>query len=260
MSPIVAIPQKDETIRLCLDMRKPNEAIKRTRFPVPTSKDIDILLNITCYFSKLDVRQAFHQLELDESSRYITTFTTHKGLFCYKRLNFGTNAASEIFQSALEKHLCEMEGVRNIHDDIIVFGKSRQEHDMALKQCLEKLATIEIALCKSKCKFLQTELTFFGHNYSKNGIKPDKERINDILNLETPLSICEVRSFLGMLNYCSKFIGDFSTTTSSLRDMIKGNKFEWNQTHEKVFNKLKQKLASSPVMAYFDMDKETYLM
>ena len=259
VSPIVAIPQKDETIRLCLDMRKPNEAIKRTRFPIPTSKDIDILLNGACYFSKLDVRHAFHQLELDESSRYVTTFTTHKGLFRYKRLNFGTNAASAIFQNALEKHLCEMEGVRNMQDDIIVFGKSRQEHGMALKQCLEKLATIGITLRKSKSKFLQTELTFFGHTYSKNFIKPDKERINDILNLETPSSIREVRSFLGMLNYCSKFIGDFPTTTSSLRDMIKGNKFEWNQTHEKVFNKLKQKLASSPVMAYFDMDKETYL-
>ena len=166
-------------------------------------------------------------------------------------MKFGTNA--------LEKHLCEMLGVRNIHDDIIVFGKSRQEHDMALNQCLEKLATIGITLRKSKCKFLQTELTFFGHTYSKNGIKPDKERINDILNLETPSSIREVRSFLGMLNYSSKFIGDFSTTASSLRDMIKGNEFEWNQTHEKVFNKLKQKLASSPVMTYFDVDKETYL-
>ena len=140
VSPIVAIPQKDETIRLCLDMRKPNEAIKRTRFPIPTSKDIDILLNGACYLSKLDVRQAFHQLELDESSRHITTFTTHKGLFRYKRLNFGTSAASEIFQNALEKHLCEMEGVRNIHDDIIVFGKTQTRTRHGIKAMFRKIS------------------------------------------------------------------------------------------------------------------------
>ena len=112
VSPIVAVPQKDNTIRLCIDMGKPNEAIKRTRFPIPTSKDLDILLNGACYFSKLDVRQAFHQLELDEDSRYITTFTTHRGLYRYKRLNFGTNAASEIFKHALEKHLTGLSGVK----------------------------------------------------------------------------------------------------------------------------------------------------
>ena len=62
-------------------MRQPNRAIKRTRFPIPTLTDIDVLLNEACYFSKLDVRKAFHQIELDESCRYLTTFATHRGFF-----------------------------------------------------------------------------------------------------------------------------------------------------------------------------------
>ena len=175
VSPIVAVPQKDNTIRLCIDMRNPNEAIKRTRFPIPTSKDLDILLNGACYFSKLDVRQAFHQLELDEDSRYITTFTTHRGLYRYKRLNFGTNAASEIFQHPLEIHLTWLSGVKNIHDDILVFGTTRHEHDVALKGCLDKLSEIGITLKKSKCKFLQSEITFFGHTQKKVFNQMNKE-------------------------------------------------------------------------------------
>ena len=253
VSPIVAIPQKDNSIRLCTDMRKPNEAIKRTRFPIPTIKDLDILLNGASYFSKLDVRQAFHQLELHEDYRYITTFATHRGLFRNKRLNFRTNAASEIFQNALEKSLRGITGVFNIHDDIFIFRKSSEEYDTALTGCLKKLSEIGITLRRFKCEILKSEIKFFGHTYSTEGIKPDAERIKDIKN---PGNIQEVRSFLGMLNYCAKFIEDFSTLTNPLRDIIKRSKFE---LHQKTFETLKEKLISAPVMAYFDINKEAHL-
>lgn len=260
VSPIVVVAQKDNSVRLCIDMRKPNSAIKRTRYPIPTVSDIDVLLNGSSYFSKLDVRQAFHQLPLHETSRYITTFCTHRGLFRYKRLNFGTNAASEIFQHVLESHLSGLPGVKNIHDDIIIFGKTRNEHDIALKACLKRLSDIGITLKESKCKFLQTEISFFGQIYSKEGIRPDPERIRDIINLEAPSTIRDIRSFLGMLNYCSKFINDFSTLTHPLREIIKQNKFTWNATHQQAFDILKGKLTAIPVMSYFDLDKETKLV
>ena len=185
VSPIVAVPQKDNSIRLCVDMRKPNIAIKRTNFLIPTISDVDVLLNGACYFSKLDVRQAFHQIELEENSRHITTFTTHRGLFRYKRLNFGTNVASEIFQNLLEKNLCDITGAKNIHDDIIIFGKTRTEHDLALTRCLKRLAEIGLTLFKNICKFLESELSFFGNIYLKAGIHPDPKRINDVVNTTT---------------------------------------------------------------------------
>ena len=141
VSLIVAVPKKDGGVRICVDMCLANEAIKRVRHPIPTVDDVSFELNGAQYFSKLALSQAYHQLELDEASRYITTFSTHISLFRYKRLNYGTNAAAEIFQHTLQAQLQGMQGVKNIADDIIVFGKTRKEHDSNLEQCLKESST-----------------------------------------------------------------------------------------------------------------------
>ena len=94
VSPIIAVPKKDGGVRICVDMRQANEAITRIRHPIPTVDDISFKLNGATHFSKLDLSQAYHQLELDEASRYITTFSTNFGLFRYKRSNYGTNASA----------------------------------------------------------------------------------------------------------------------------------------------------------------------
>ena len=139
VSPIVAVPKKDDSVRLCVDMRMPNKAIKRVRYPIPTVNEISIELNGAKFFSKLDLTQAYHQLPLHEDSRYITTFNTHVGLYRYTRLNYGTNAVMEIFQHVLQQNLQGIQGVLNLADDIFVFGKTRREHDTALRNCLERL-------------------------------------------------------------------------------------------------------------------------
>ena len=138
---IVAVPKKNGGVRICVDMREANAAIKRVRHPIPTVEDVSFELNGAKYFSKLDLSQAYHQFELDEASRYITTFSTHVGLFRYKRLNYGTNAAAEIFQYTLQTQLQGLCGVKNIADDILVYGKTRDEHDSNLEKCLQRLST-----------------------------------------------------------------------------------------------------------------------
>ena len=111
ISPVVIVPKQDEQIRLCVDMRAANTAIKRVCHPIPTVRDISLDLNGAKYFSKLDKLQAYHQLELTPSSRKITTFTTHAGLYRFKRLNYGTNSAAEIFQNTLQQLLHGIDGV-----------------------------------------------------------------------------------------------------------------------------------------------------
>ncbi len=110
-----------------------NKAIKRERHPTPTIDDLVHTLNGATVFSKLDLRSGYHQISLAKESRYITTFATHKGLRRYKRLNFGTNSASEIFQNAISEELRDIPGTFNISDDVIVFGKVQSEHDAALQ-------------------------------------------------------------------------------------------------------------------------------
>ena len=131
-------------------MRLPNEAIRRVRHPIQTVNDISLSLNGAQYFSKLDLSQAYHQLELEEQSRYITTFSTLLGLYRYTRLNYGTNAAAEMLQYTLQTALQGLTGFKNIADDIIIFGSTRSEHDKNLDACLTRLACHERITTESK--------------------------------------------------------------------------------------------------------------
>ena len=160
VSPIVVFPKPNQPdkIRLCVDMRMPNQAIQREHHPQPVIDDLITDLNGAKYFSKLDLSSAYHQLELDKDSRSITTFTTHKGLYRYKRLNFGTNSASEIFQNALHNVLNGIEGCRNISDDIIIFGKTEKDHDASLQKVLEVLKANNLKLGLAKCQFDKEQL------------------------------------------------------------------------------------------------------
>eukprot|EP00794_Sanderia_malayensis_P005113 gene5112-biopygen4171 len=177
-------------------MRMPNKAIKRVRYPIPTVNDISVELNGAKYFSKLDLAQAYHQLPLHEDSRYITTFNTHVGLFRYTRLNYGTNAAMEIFQHILQQNLQGISGVINLADDIFVFAKTRDEHDAALQKCLERLQDRGLTLNPKKCKFLQSSISFFGQIFSQQRTRPDPKRVEDLENASVPVNAKDVRSLL----------------------------------------------------------------
>ena len=221
ISPIVAVPKGDDSVRICVDMRKANQAIQRVRHPIPTVDDVNLQLTGAKVFSKLDLSQAYHQLELHEESRYITTFSTHLGLFRYKRLNYGTNAAAEIFQNALQTALQGIPGVCNIADDIIIFGINREEHDKALDACLKRLSDKGLTLNATKCKFLSTSLSFFGQIFSEAGTHPDPKHVLDLLKAPVPANVHEVRSFLGMAKYNSKYIANYATVSAPLRELTK---------------------------------------
>ena len=122
MSPIVtSLKPKDPTkVRICVDMRRANEAIQRQRHVTPTLDDNLHALNRATAFSKLDLNSAYHQLEIHPDSRYIAMFSTHIGLYNYKRLNFGISSASEAFQHTIAQVLSDMPGVKNVSDDILV--------------------------------------------------------------------------------------------------------------------------------------------
>ena len=99
------------------------------------------------------MKQGYLQFELKPESRYLTTFYTHQGLRRFKRLNFGTNSAAEIFNEEIRQTLVDIENVANIYDDILVFGKSQQEHDQALLQVLQCFDDCGLTLGRAKCIF-----------------------------------------------------------------------------------------------------------
>ena len=162
--------------------------------------------NGSTWFSRLDLKQALHQLELEENSRYITTFATHIGLRRYKRLMFGVNAAPEIFQRVLSGILRDIPGVTNFIDDILVFGKTKKEHDESLEKTLALLHAKGEKLNKEKCLFIKNELVFLGHVFGQKGISPEPKKVDAIRKAKPPTSVSELRSFLGMTQFVSRYI------------------------------------------------------
>ena len=142
---------------MCVDMRRVNKEILCTCHITPTMEEIVSDLNAAVKFSKLDLKHGYHQLLLDEDSWYITTFTTHIGLWRYKRLNFGICCASKIFQNAIRETL------GGIH--ILVYGNSLEEHNNNLKQVLSQLRKKGLTLNK-KCAFSQYNLKYLGYIFT----------------------------------------------------------------------------------------------
>ncbi|MCG8046730.1 MAG: RNase H-like domain-containing protein [Candidatus Thiodiazotropha endolucinida] len=260
VSPIVIAPRKNGDIRICVDMRKANEAIKRERHITPTIDDITANLNGAKVFTKIDMNNGFHQCELSQESRNITVFSTHVGLRRYKRLNYGISASPEIFNNEVRKALDGLSGCINISDDIIVYGKDQQDHDRNLQAVFERLKYKNLTLNKSKCLFSQKQVKFFGYIFSENGISADPEMVESIKNAKKPTTPSEVKSFLGMTGYVSRFIPRYSTLTEPLRRLTRENeKWLWTDEQEGAFQTLKDKLTSDTVMVYFDPSKETEL-
>lgn len=253
VSPLVPIIKDNGDLRLCIDMRRANLAIMRENHPLPVMDDFLPRLKNATYFSRLDVKNAFHQLEIRESSRYITTFITHKGMFRYKRLLFGVNCAPEIFQKVMENLLAECENVMNYIDDIIVFGTNIATHDKSLNKVLAVLKNNGVALNSNKCIFKVQSLNFLGHELSSDGIRPAKEKIQSLTEFRSPKSSEELRSFLGLINYVGKFLPDLATKTHSLRQLIRGDTvFVWLPEHEEAFLALKSLLTDVKTLGYFD--------
>ena len=261
ISPLVIVPKKDDNIRLCVDMRAANNAIKRVRHPIPNVKDVSLELNGAKFFTKLDLTQAYHQLELSPSSRHITTFVTHTGIYRFKRLNYGTNSAAEVFQHTLQQVLQGIKGVRNIADDILIFGSTYEEHNTSLEEFLQRLEANGPTLNLGKCLFLKQNLDFFGLVFSKDCVSPDPKQISALANSTTPTTPSEVRSLLGMANFSAQFIPNFATITEPLRMLTHKNiPFTWGDEQENAYQTLKTALISKPVMSYFDPGKETVIL
>lgn len=263
VSPIVVTPKpkKPGDIRLCVDMRRANTAIQRERHVTPTIDDMILDLNGAKVFSKLDLNAGYHQLELHPESRNITTFSTHVGLRRYKRLSFGISSAAEVFQNTLSTALEGLRGVRNISDDIIVFGENQLEHDKNLEAVFKRLSERNLTLNKDKCEFNKSQLEVYGYVFGANGISADPRKVDAIKTAEIPKNVSEVRSFLGMTNYVKRFIPNYSTITAPLRDLTKNNvNFEWGKNQQESFETLKRDLTSDKVMVYFDATKQTVMI
>ena len=260
ISPVVVVPKKND-IRLCVDMRQANQAILRERYPIPTVEEVLQDFNQSTVFSKLDIKLAYHQIVLDPESRQITTFMTHKGMYRYKRLMFGISCAPEMYNKIIQQTLDGCDGVQSIFDVIVVHGKTTAEHDQRLDIVLRRLSDRGLTLNIDKCQFNMTHIEFMGHVLSKHGIGMAKSKVEAIKEARQPETMSEVRSFLGLVNFSSRFIPNLATKAEPLRKLTRKNVlFKWGPEQTKSFQELKDQLSQASTLGYFDPSAQTIVV
>ena len=247
-------------LRVCLDPKDLNRAIKRTYHKTPTLEEITNKLSGATHFSKLDARHGYWSIKLDEQSSYMTTFNSPIGRYRFLRLPFGLNISQDIFQQKMDEILAQCPGTIGISDDAIVYGRSEEEHAKnvhnAMKIAREKGLVFNVGKCEINCK----EISFFGMIYSANGVRPDPKKCDDIKSLPTPKNVTELQQFLGMVQYMSPFIPKLADNTAPLRNLTKKETdFKWNDSHEKAFQSIKDLVCHNTSLSYFDVNKETVI-
>lgn len=261
VSPIVIVPKPNDDIRVTVDMRRVNEAVLRERHPIPTIDDILHDMAESRVFTKLDLKLGYHQLELEEDSREITTFVTHCGLFRYKRLVMGINAASEIYQHEIQKVIQGIPGVSNLSDDIVVHAPNNETHDARLRKVLNRLKEAGLTLNAEKCKFKRPDIEFLGHRLTANGIDPCLSKVKAVQEAREPENVSEVRSFLGLVNFCGRFIPNLATRAEPLRRLTrKDEPFVFGTEQKKAFQSLKEALSSADTLGFFDPKAKTQVI
>lgn len=264
VSPMVIVT-KDKAgekpeVRICIDMRCANKAILRENHPLPVISDILPHINNANIFSKLDVKLAFHQIELAPKSRYITAFITRRGVMQYTRLMFGVNCAPEKFQKIMEKIVSDLPGVRNAFDDLLVWGKDQAEHDERLAALLKRLKEYRVLLNKDKCILGAKEVPFLGHVLFPGGMKLAHSKIEAIQKFIPPPNAEVLRSFLGMVTFVGQYIPDLATITHDLRIMLKKDvPFNWGHKQQQAFDSLKAHLTGELVLDFFNINDQTVL-
>ena len=253
ISNIVIVPKKNNEIRLCIDLRSVNKAIVPDRYPLPTLSELTSEFHGSRVFSKLDLRRSYEQVPLHKDSRYLTAFITHEGVFQFKRVPYGLASAPSCFQKILSSILKDCPGATNNIDDVVVHGKTPDEHDQRLEKVLQKFVAYGLKLNEDKCVFSKSSINFVGHKLSYSGVSPLKSNVEAILRLPEPKNRKELQSFLATTNYYLKFIPNYASKAEPLRKLLRKDvSWTWAEEQRSAVEDLKNRIASPPVLCYFD--------
>jgi len=255
---MVVVPKKDGKVRICVDLKPLNANVKREIHPLPKVDDTLAQLSGAKVFSKLDANSGFWQIPLAKTSRHLTTFITPFGRFCFNKMPFGISSAPEHFQRRMNEIFSGLPGVLCLIDDVLVFGNSREQHNLHLEAVLRRIQSAGITLNKAKCEFGKDTIQFLGHVINAEGVSADPQKITAITKMKSPSSVSELRRFLGMTNQLGKFSPCIAEMTKPLRDLLsKKSVWLWGTDQENAFQQVKQELASNRILIWYDPSAET---
>ena len=254
----VTFPRKPNgEVRVCLDPSNLNKAIIREHHKPMTVEEIAHELAGATVYTKADALKAFLQIHLTHEASLLTTFNSHRGRLRFLRMPFGAKMSQDVFQLRMDAILEQCPGVIGIHDDMVIFGVDQEDHDANLINLLNVCQKEGLVLNSKKLELRRERVTFFGAEYSTQGMHPDPKKVQGITEMTAPTDKQQLQSFLGMVNYMGTFIPNLSHHTEPLRAMLKkDNVFHWEDQQTRSFQQVKTLIAKANTtpLRYYDRD------
>ena len=234
VAPVVPVPKPNGSMRLCGDYKTTvNQALEPEKYPLPKPEDLFTALTGGQRFSKLDLKEAYLQLELEDESRKYVTLNTHQGLYQFTRVPYGISTAPTMFQKIMDTLLQGKKGVICYLDDILVTGENDDEHLENLAEVFKVLKDHGIRVKKDKCEYLQKEVQFLGYKIQAEG---NPRKTEAIRTAPIPRDQRQLKSFLGLIQYYGKFIRNLSSILQPLNQLLQqNNKWNWSKNCEAAF-------------------------
>lgn len=281
-SPIVVVRKKNGTIRICIDYRTLNSRTIPDQYTTPRIDDALDCLSGSKWFSVLDLRSGYYQIPMSEEDKEKTAFICPLGFFQFERMPQGISGAPATFQRLMEKAVGDMHFLQVLVylDDIIVFGKTLEEHEHRLLKVLDRLEEVGLKVSIDKCQFCQPRVKYVGHIVSESGVATDPDKVAVVKNWPEPTDLKSLRSFLGFCGYYRRFILNYSSIVRPLTELTKGyppaqtkwkaeskdpnKKYfrasepfgeRWDQACRQAFKKIIDCLIHAPVLAFADPTK-----
>ena len=241
-----------------MDPRDLNEALEREPYHTRSVDKITAKLQGMTVFTTVDFKKGYWMVVLHPESRKLTCMVLPFGRFQWTRLPMGTVVAQDIFQSKLDFIFIGMEGVTGIADDMVIAGSDEMEHDRNFLAFMEKCMSNNLTLNSEKIQFKQSQVSFYGHCWSKHGISPDPKKIKALNHMEFPLDKETMRSFLGMINYLNRYNALSAHLTAPLSALThQAVDYKPGKVHFESFNRLKVEIPNMKALPYFDVNAET---
>ncbi|XP_032428228.1 uncharacterized protein LOC116725923 [Xiphophorus hellerii] len=254
-APVVLVGKKDKDWRFCVDYRRLNENTRKDSYPLPRIDDTLDYIAGSSWFSSLDLRSGYWQVELSPEARPKTAFTIGQELWQFKVMPFGLCNAPATFELLMERVLAHIPRSRCAVylDDLLVHADSFEAALANLQEVFDTIRQANLRLHPQKCHLLQRETTFLGHVISAAGVSTDPDKVSAVRNWPEPRDTKELHSFLGLASYYRRFVKDFATLASPLHRLTqKGQTFHWDEDCAAAFSALRMALVGAPVLQYPD--------
>ncbi|XP_062556975.1 uncharacterized protein K02A2.6-like [Armigeres subalbatus] len=257
-APIVVVRKPNGKVRICADFSTGlNDVLESNQCPLPLPEDIFTKMAGCKFFSHIDLSDAYLQVEVDPRDQHLLTVNTHKGLFRYTRLTPGIKSAPGAFQQIMDAVLSGIEKTSGYLDDVLVGGRTKEEHDYNLKQVLQRLEQYGFTVRIEKCHFNMEQVEYLGQILDGDGIRPDPNKTAAIATMPPPQDVSSLRSYLGNVNYYAKYVPEMRKLRFPMDQLLKsGAKWVWSEACQRSFNRFREILQSPLTLSHYNPNLE----